>query len=291
VGLRGYTLSSHWEGAISGWQTWLKTGGMSDKTRSLRRDHVRTMARRSKTLHPRQMTLSMLVELCREQNWSDEHRRGVRTSLISFSEWCVLVGLMDDNPAVLLPSGRGDQPNPCPAPDHVWHQLIEAAPPRERLMARLAGEAGMRRAEIAECCRGDLVQDSGGWSLVVKGKGHKHRVVPVGDDLAHAIRMHCDSGYLFPGQIGGHISAGWVGTVINQLMPPGWTMHRLRYRFATIGHAGTGNLVDVQEALCHTAMSAADRYNAVSRDEIRAACEAATARNVEVKGRPPDGAG
>src|ERR1700733_2465682 len=70
VGLRGYTLSSHWEGAISGWQTWLKTGGMSDKTRSLRRDHVRTMARRSKTLHPRQMTLPMLVELCREQNWS-----------------------------------------------------------------------------------------------------------------------------------------------------------------------------------------------------------------------------
>jgi integrase len=181
---------------------------------------------------------------------------------------------MDDNPAVLLPTGRGDQPNPRPAPDHVWHQLIEAAPPRERLMARLAGEAGMRRAEIAECCRGDLVQNSGGWSLVVRGKGHKHRVVPVGDDLAHAIRMHCDSGYLFPGQIGGHISAGWVGTVISQLMPPGWTMHRLRYRFATLGHAGTGNLVDVQEALCHTAVSAADRYNAVSGDEIRATCEA-----------------
>ena len=220
------------------------------------------------------MTLSVLVELCKEQHWSDEHRRGVRTSLISFSEWCVLVGLMDDNPAVLLPTGRGDQPNPRPAPDHVWHQLIEAAPPRERLMARLAGEAGMRRAEIPECCRGDLVQNSGGWSLVVKGKGHKHRVVPVGDDLAHAIRMHCDSGYLFPGQIGGHISAGWVGTVISQLMPPGWTMHRLRYRFATLGHAGTGNLVDVQEALCHTAVSAADRYNAVSGDEIRATCEA-----------------
>ncbi|HEY6575811.1 MAG TPA: tyrosine-type recombinase/integrase [Mycobacterium sp.] len=173
---------------------------------------------------------------------------------------------MDDNPALLLPRGRGDKPGPRPAPDDVWYQLIEAAPPRERLMARLAGEAGMRRAEIAQCGRDDLVQDRGGWSLIVKGKGHKQRVVPVGDDLARAIRMHCDSGYLFPGQIGGHISAGWVGTVISQLLPPGWTMHRLRYRFATLGYA------------------------AVTRDDIRAVCEAATIRNAEVKEQTPDDA-
>jgi integrase len=204
------------------------------------------------------MTTPILLELCNEQSWSDEHRRGIRTSLVSFSEWCVLIGLMDDNPAVLLPRGHGDKPNPRPAPDDVWHQRIEAAPPRERLMARLAGEAGMRRAEIAQCGRADLVQDRGGWSLIVNGKGHKHRVVPICDDLAHAIRTHCDSGYLFPGKIGGHISAGWVGTVISQLMPPGWTMHRLRHRFATERYTGTG-------------------------DEIRAACEAATIRNAEGK--------
>ena len=237
VGLRGYTLSSQWEGAITGWHTWLKTGRMSDKTRSLRRDHVRTMARRSKTLHPRQMTLSMLVELCNEQNWSDEHRRGVRTSLVSFCEWCALVGLMDDNPALLLPRGRGDEPDPRPAPDDVWHQLIEAAPPRERLMARLAGEAGMRRAEIAQCGRDDLVRDRGGWSLIVQGKGHKQRVVPVGDDLPRRSGCTATAATVFPDQIGGHISAAWVGTVISQLLPPGWTMHRLRYRFATIGYA------------------------------------------------------
>jgi integrase len=173
---------------------------------------------------------------------------------------------MDHNPASLLPRGHGDVPKPRPAPDDVWHRRIEAAPPRERLMARLAGEAGMRRAEIARSCRDDLVRDRGGWSLIVKGKGDKRRVVPIGDDLALAIRMHCDRGYLFPGQISGHISDGWVGTVISALMPPGWTMHRLRHRFATHG------------------------YTAVGRDDIRPAYEAATPRSAKGHARTPDDA-
>ena len=193
--------------------------------------------------------------------------RSVRTSLVSFSEWCVLIGLMDDNPAVPLPRGRGDEPNPRPAPDGVWHQLIEAAPPRERLMARLAGEAGMRRAEIARVRprrprpgSRRLVAHREGQGPQTAGGPRRRRPGPA--------RSACTAtaATSFPARSAGTSAQGGSARSSVTLMPPGWTMHRLRHRFATLG------------------------YTAVSRDDIRAVCEAATTRNTEVQRRTPDDA-
>lgn len=275
-----YTLSQAWENALDGWLVWLKLGGISVATLRLRRDHVRSIARRSKTVHPRQLSLSLLVELCSERDWSREHLKGVRTSLVSFCDWAYINEFMDENPAIRLPRVRGDKPHPRPATDEVWRDLLAKAAPRERLMARLAGEAGLRRAEVAQCRRDDLVTDQGGWALIVLGKGSKQRVVPITVSLATAILAHCEHGYLFPGQDNGHISAGWAGTVISRLMPKGVSMHRLRHMYASKGYAGTRNLRAVQEALGHASVATTERYTAVTRDEVRAVSEAA--------GLPPD---
>ena len=90
--------------------------------------------------------------------------------------------------------------------------------------------------------------------FLVHGKGDKQRVVPISDDLANAIREYCLNGYLFPGQIEGHISAQWVGATISELMPPGWSMHKLRHRFS---------------------VATTQRYTAVATDEVRAAAMSA----------------
>lgn len=143
-------------------------------------------------------------------------------------------------------------------------------------MARLAGEAGLRRAEVAQVHSDDLIRDLHGWSLIVHGKGGKQRVVPLTDELVAVFRQHCTRhGYLFPGQIEGHISPRWVGRMISQLMPPGWSMHKLRHRYATRGYAGTGNLRAVQEALGHASVATTQRYTAVSSSEVRRVSEAA----------------
>lgn len=233
------------------------------------------IARRARVAHPRDVTLSILVRLCSEQNWSNEHRKGVRTSLISFFNWCVKMQVVETNPAVQLPLVKSPLPQPRPAPDEVWFELLEAAPPRERLMALLAGEAGLRRAEVAQVHCNDLLRDLQGWSLLVHGKGGRQRVVPLTTRLAAEIRGYASHGYLFPGQVGGHISAEWVGVVISKLMPEGWTMHKLRHRFATKGYAGTKNLRAVQEALGHASVATTQRYTAVSTDEVRSVSEAA----------------
>ncbi|EUA18516.1 phage integrase family protein [Mycobacterium xenopi 3993] len=71
---------------------------------------------------------------------------------------------------------------------------------RTLLMARLACEAGLRRAEVAKVHSEDLLSGVDGPELIVHGKGGKQRIVPITPSLAAAIRAAAprDSGYLFP---------------------------------------------------------------------------------------------
>jgi integrase len=122
--------------------------------------------------------------------------------------------------------------------------------------------------------RRDLVQDLYGWSLIVTGKGDKQRTVPLTDGLAAAVQAHTGAGYLFPGP-DGHLSAGWVGTTISRLMPDGWSIHKLRHRYASRGYAKTGDLLAVQQALGHASPATTQRYVQVPSAAVRAVSEAA----------------
>jgi integrase len=270
-----YELPEKWELAVTAWLVWLEVSGLRPATLRVRRGHIRMMARRSGTYSPGELTLAMIVAVSSEQRWSNEHRKGLRASLNSFYEYCCQNGWAADNPAASLPRVAAEKPRPRPCPDEIWFELLAAAAPRERLMARLAAEVGLRRAEVAVCHRNDVLADAGGWSLLIHGKGGKQRVVPIPDELAEEIRRFCAGGYLFPGQIDGHISAHYVGKQVSALMPDGWSMHKLRHRFATRGYAGTGNLRAVQEALGHASVATTQLYTAVARNDVRAVSEAA----------------
>lgn len=276
-----YTLPESWEKSIDGWVRWLRMTGMMPNSIALRRCHIRCIARRSETDNPAEVTLTTLVELCGEPGWSNDYRKSMRSSLRSFFEWALGQNLIAHNPASSLPTVAETPPNPRPATDRVWFDLLANATPRVQLMARLAGEAGMRRAEVACAHYDDLLEDINGYSIIVHGKGGKQRVVPITDALAAAISDHCAKGYLFPScdkkgrDTGTHLTARYVGTLVGDLMPPGWTMHKLRHRFATRGHGGTGNLMAVKEALGHASVGTTQRYVAVSQKDIRAVSEAA----------------
>lgn len=158
-------------------------------------------------------------------------------------------------------------------------------------MVRLAGEAGLRRAEIAQVHRNDVIWDGDGWSLIVNGKGGKQRVVPINTSLAEQIQRgpswlgdHVGGGYLFPSidrwgnVVADHLTADRVGRLISDLMPDGWSAHKLRHRYATRGFAGTKNLRAVQEALGHASVATTQRYTAVSSPEVREVAEAVVSR-------------
>jgi integrase len=220
----------------------------------------------------------MLVRLCGRPGISKDHRHGQRAALVSFYDWCVDNDVTTDSPARHLPKIRSSPPQPRPTPDLVWVQLLATAKPRECLMALLAAEAGLRRAEVAGLHLDDLVRDVTGWALIIRGKGGKQRVVPINARLAGQVRDYCQGGYLFPGQVDGHLSPDCVGRLVSRLMPPGWSMHKLRHRYATRGFNGTRNLLALREALGHSSVATTQRYTAVTLLDVRAISEAAGVR-------------
>lgn len=121
--------------------------------------------------------------------------------------------------------------------------------------------------------RRDLTHGQSGAELLVHGKGSRLRVVPISDDLTAAIVDGGATGYLFPARGDGdrHLSPRYVGDLVGEVMPAGWTMHKLRHRFATRAYRGSRNLRAVQTLLGHSSVATTERYTAVDSDEIRAA--------------------
>jgi integrase len=271
-----YVLPPGWETAIDGWLTSMIAAGMSGATRKTRRSHVRCVARELESAQPCDVTTPQLLAILGRPGHSIEHRRGVRAALASFYRCCVESGVVEADPTLTLPKLRTPGAAPKPATDEIWKAILAHPNSRTVLMARLACEAGLRRAEVAQVHTDDLNAGIGGAELIVHGKGQKQRVVPVTVTLADAITAACPhGGFLFPGQIDGHMSANRVGVLVSKVMPTGWSMHKLRHRFATRGYAGTGNLIAMQQALGHASVATTQRYVAVSRGEIRAVVEAA----------------
>jgi len=259
-----YALPAPWEDAIDGWMRELDAAGTAPATRRTRRAHVRSVARGLGAAHPGDVTSADLRGILERPDCSTQHRRGLRASLVSFYKWCVTTGIVGPNPTSDLPVVRAAAPAPRPATEEIWRQLLDTADERTLLMARLAGEAGLRRSEVACVHTNDLVDSIDGPQLIVRGSAGNRRVIPISPSLAAAITHEQPNvGYLFPGKIGGHISPDRVGRLVSKVMPPGWSMHKLRHRFATRGYAGTGNLRAVQEALGHASADTTARYTAV----------------------------
>lgn len=136
-------------------------------------------------------------------------------------------------------------------------------------MVRLAAHAGLRCCEICRVHRDDVAQTAAGYTLRVHGKGRKIRVIPI--TRALALEILAASGYLFPGQIDGHLSPAYVSKLVSRALPEGWTAHTLRHRFASRAFIGTGkDIRAVQELLGHASVATTQIYTAVEDDVMRA---------------------
>lgn len=223
---------------------------------------------------PWTVTSGQLVQWAGRQEWSRETRRSFRSSALSFYRWAVDAGHVDVNPADKLPRVKPSDPAPRPAPETAYVRALLSAPPRERLMLRLAAELGMRRGEVAQAHADDLTRDLLGWSLVTHGKGGKDRTLPLPDDLAAELRQ-LGPGYFFPGGQDGHLGAAWVGKLVARLLPGAHTMHALRHKFATDVYSVNRDILVTQELLGHASPVTTRRYVKVPGAELRDTVNAA----------------
>jgi len=231
------------------------------------------LAAASGTRGPWELTTDDLVDWTGAQPWARETRRSVRSSLRVFYSWAVATKRLRTSPADALPVVPSRPPDPRPAPEDAYLAALRTADPRVRLMLRLAGEAGLRRGEVCRVHSRDLMRDLLGWSLRVRGKGDRVRVVPITNELADELRRR-GPGYAFPGDDHGHLSAWWTGRLVARALPDNLTMHTLRHRFATRAYAATSDLLAVQQLLGHASPATTRAYVRVDDAVRRALVEA-----------------
>lgn len=271
MGRRGnerVTAAPLWAPFIASHLAYQEAAGRPASTRYQRSYHLRRFSRAH--LDPHAVTMDDLVTWLGNSDWGDSYRRSVRSALRGFYRWLHVTGRHTLDPAALLPPVATSIGLPRPLEETVIQRAMLEADQRTRMMLLLGGHAGLRCCEIAAVHSRDIVGARGSYSLLVHGKGRRERLVPLGDLLARDI-LTAD-GYLFPGQIGGHLSAAYVSKLLSRALPTGMTAHQLRHRFATQALRGSGgNLRVVQELLGHSSIATTQVYTAVETDELRTA--------------------
>jgi integrase/recombinase XerC len=267
-------VGQEWLAAIAAWEVFMRAAGRPESTIYLRTYHVRRLAAEHVGRSPWEITLDDLTHWLGLRRWSVETLRAYRASVRSFYAHAVLAGQIAVSPAALLPPVRPHRCRPRPAPEAILQSAIIGATERERLMILLGAFAGLRRAEIAQVHTRDVVEDSGGPCLRVRGKGGHVRIVPLSGALAHDLRS-VPPGWLFPNQQGGHLTPAHVGKLISRRLPDGWSAHTLRHRFATRMRARGVQIDVIKELLGHARVETTLIYSELPSDALRQAILAA----------------
>lgn len=261
-----------WRRSIEGWTDTLKAAGLSAQTIKSRRYKMVHLAALLMPSGPEDVTTEQIVQAFARQQWKPETRKAYRNTISSFFRWLHKSGRRADDPSLDVPRVKKPHAHPRPCPDRYIAAAMEQATSSEKLMVRLGAECGLRRGEIARVHSDDVVADSAGRSLIVRGKGDKQRIVPLPDDLADIIMDA--RGYLFPGRFVGHVEESYIGDHISRLLPDGYAAHTLRHRFATTAYAATHDLFVVAELLGHESVETTEHYVAMPDGRLREATAA-----------------
>lgn len=271
--------SRGWEDAIRSYLRGQRAADAPMTTLNTRRQHLEHLARRVDA-GPWELTSDALLDYVTAQSWARETRRSRRVTFLSFWRWAIDDGRAIANPADALPHVRAAEPHPMPVPDGMYLAALARADDEERLWIDLAAEHGLRRAEIAVVHSSDLVPTLIGYDLRVHGKGGKPRDVPLTSAMERALLARSEAqgaGFLFGGDVDGHVSPRWVGRRVGRLLEAPYTIHKLRHRAATRFYVFSGGDVYVVARLMGWANPAmVPVYVAMPDERLRATVERAS---------------
>ncbi|MGB2874428.1 MAG: tyrosine-type recombinase/integrase [Gaiellaceae bacterium] len=141
---------------------------------------------------------------------------------------------------------------------------------RNRAMVELVYSAGLRSQEAVDLDLADV--DFEQELVLVRGKGDKERVVPLGEEASHRLALYLRSARpqlargaenaLFLSARGRRLDT----STLRRLLPH---PHRLRHAFATHLLEGGADLRTIQELLGHSSLSTTQMYSHVDAARLR----------------------
>ena len=202
------------------------------------------------------------------------------SSVRAFYSDIVTRGLAPVNPFDGVSSPKLDKPLPHAIPARSMAAAIDSidtsAPTglRDRAIVETLYATGLRISELASL----TVDGASGDTVVVKGKGGKVRMVPLGRPAQRALDAYLSGGR--PALAGpGSGRALWVGARGGPMGPRSLRRsvsthiatfpHAVRHSFATHLLEGGADLRTVQDLLGHTDLATTQIYTAVTRKHLR----------------------
>lgn len=218
------------------------------------------------------------------------------SALRQFYSFLYEEGHRGDNPAQLIDRPKTRRPLPKVLTIEETARLAEAASgadPRAvrlRAMVELLYSAGLRVSELVGLPLSAMRKDGG--VLLVRGKGGRERLAPIGGAAARALSDYLvvrpeflpkakdgaviDSAFLFPSRgKTGHVTAARFAQSLKDLAvkadvaPSRVSPHVLRHAFATHLLSGGADLRAVQVMLGHADITTTQIYTHVAQDRLR----------------------
>lgn len=233
-----------------------------------------------------------------DRNYSAATMARKIATLRSFHKWLERVGVISRNPMTIIRTPRQSRRLPKAITVHDVEQLL-AAPEaatllgcRDCAMLETLYSTGIRVSELVGINVQDI--DEAGQALIVRGKGRRERIVPLGTHALRALtawmHMRRQHGHdlhgeepLYINRHGGRISTRSVRRKVSKYLDkvgldPSISPHTLRHSFATHLLDNGADLRAVQELLGHRSLSTTQVYTHLTTQRMREAYDQAHPR-------------
>jgi integrase/recombinase XerC len=212
-------------------------------------------------------------------------------ALRSMYKWLGREGVVEQNPAKLVATPKLPKKLPRVPTIEEMNQVLDGAvpeqaafPERDRVILELLYGCGIRNSELVGIDLEDVH-----WSreaILVRGKGKKERMVPLGDAAALALRDYLparsrvvaegkeSTTALLVNLRGGRLTTRSVGRIVKAMavaggLPSEVHPHTLRHAFGTHMLEEGADLRAIQELLGHERLATTQRYTQLTTAKVK----------------------